>query len=68
MSDDDDKPTSGGEHPSEPLEKRTDPSTRRPRIVDSDLIFAGHREVWIRHGDDMYRLRMTRLGKLYLSK
>ena len=38
------------------------------RVIDSESIFAGRREVWIRHGDDMYRLRLTSSGKLYLSK
>lgn len=38
------------------------------RAIDAESIFAGRREVWIRRGDDMYRLRLTSSGKLYLSK
>lgn len=38
------------------------------RVVDSETILAGHREVWIRHGQAMYRLRLTASGRLYLSK
>ena len=38
------------------------------RVVDSKRILAGHREVWIRHGEEMYRLRLTSSGRLYLSK
>ncbi|MEM9645462.1 MAG: hemin uptake protein HemP [Planctomycetota bacterium] len=37
-------------------------------IVDSDDLFQGRREIWIRHGSEMYRLRRTTAGKLYLSK
>lgn len=40
----------------------------RPRIIQSKDLLQGHREVWIEHGDDMYRLRVTSSGKLYLSK
>jgi len=38
------------------------------RVVDSEEILAGRRDVWIRHGDDIYRLRLTSSGRLYLSK
>lgn len=38
------------------------------RVIDSKAIFAGRREVWICHGDEMYRLRLTSSGKLYMSK
>ena len=39
-----------------------------PRIIPSEDILQGHHEVWIEHGDKMYRLRATSNGKLYLSK
>lgn len=39
-----------------------------PRIVTSKELFQGRREVWIEHGDDMYRLRLTSSGKLCLTK
>lgn len=37
-------------------------------IVESEDLFRGRREVWIQHGSEMYRLRQTSAGKLYLSK
>lgn len=37
-------------------------------FIDSRRLFQGHREVWIQHGDQMYRLRLTASDKLYLSK
>jgi len=40
----------------------------QPPILRSDELFGTHREVWIEHGDTMYRLRKTRAGKLYLTK
>lgn len=36
--------------------------------IDSDALFAGAREVVIVHGDERYRLRCTRSGKLLLNK
>lgn len=41
---------------------------RRPRIVSSEELMQGRRELWIEHGDEMYRLRVTSSGKLYLTK
>jgi hemin uptake protein HemP len=38
------------------------------REVDSRDLMAGHREIVIRHGDDAYRLSVTRSGKLILRK
>jgi len=34
----------------------------------SEELMQGRREVWIEHGQDMYRLRITASGKLYLTK
>jgi len=39
-----------------------------PLIYDSDDLFQGRRDVWIKHGDEMYRLRITSAGNLYLTK
>ena len=36
--------------------------------VDSHDLLQGRRELWIEHGEEMYRLRLTRAGKLYLTK
>ncbi|MCE9554243.1 MAG: hemin uptake protein HemP [Planctomycetes bacterium] len=38
------------------------------RQVQSRDILQGEREVWIIHGQDMYRLRETKNGKLILQK
>ena len=40
---------------------------RRP-VFDSDEIFRGADEVHIVHGEALYRLRRTSLGKLILTK
>jgi hemin uptake protein HemP len=39
-----------------------------PAWLDSRSIFAGRNEVLIKHGDQVYRLRVTKLGKLILYK
>lgn len=36
--------------------------------IASESLFQGQREVLIRHGNDYYRLRITRNGKLILQK
>jgi hemin uptake protein HemP len=58
----------------------TEPSTNLPtddplrksavalRVVDSQDLMAGQKEIGIRHGQDMYRLSVTRAGKLILRK
>ena len=38
------------------------------RLLEADELFAGEQEILIRNGDDIYRLRRTRLGKLILCK
>tara|TARA_R110000787_G_scaffold69621_6_gene154865 strand:- start:1253 stop:1438 length:186 start_codon:yes stop_codon:yes gene_type:complete len=38
------------------------------RQIDSEKILAGEREVIIRHGDVLYKLRSTNNGKLILTK
>ena len=46
-----------------------DPPTGAPLpLLRSEDLFEGQREVFIRHGDDLYRLRITRSGKLILHK
>lgn len=41
---------------------------RQPRQVRSDALLQGDREVQIIHGDEIYRLSVTRQGKLILHK
>lgn len=37
-------------------------------IIQAKELFQGRREVWIEQGEEMYRLRLTPSGKLYLTK
>ena len=39
-----------------------------PRRVTSETLLAGDTEIEIEHGDAVYRLRLTSLGKLILTK
>ena len=39
-----------------------------PRPLDSAQLFNGREEIQIVHGNDTYRLRRTRQGKLILTK
>ena len=39
-----------------------------PLVFDSACLFQGRNEVMIRHHGDIYRLRITRNGKLILNK
>jgi hemin uptake protein HemP len=41
---------------------------RQAAVVESDYLFVGHHEVEIRHAGEVYRLRVTRNGKLILNK
>jgi len=45
------------------VQQRTD-----RRVLDSQSLFAGAREIRISHNGESYLLRMTRLGKLILTK
>jgi hemin uptake protein HemP len=39
-----------------------------PPVVDSVTLMGGRRELLIRHGDEIYRLRVTASNKLILTK
>lgn len=41
---------------------------KAPRVLDSASVLGPRGEVWIRHGEQLYRLRVTSLGKLILTK
>jgi hemin uptake protein HemP len=43
------------------------PAPGKPRLRAAVLL-QGHREVIIEHGNEEYRLRLTRQGKLVLTK
>jgi hemin uptake protein HemP len=45
---------------------RFDP--RLPRMVSSQTLFQGAREIGIEHAGSLYRLKITRQGKLILNK
>ena len=53
---------------SEPVAEVAATLTERPPAVDSVALFAGKRELVIRHAGSEYRLRITRAGKLILTK
>lgn len=44
------------------------PTPREVRTVTSEELLRGDSEVLIQHGEDLYRLRHTRAGKLLLYK
>ena len=46
----------------------TVPASFAQCLLDSDDLLRGGREVLIRHGDEVYRLRHTRNDKLILTK
>jgi hemin uptake protein HemP len=44
------------------------PESAVPIVVRSEALLRGQREILIVHSDDVYRLRITRNGKLILTK
>lgn len=44
------------------------PPPATPRVIDSSELLAGQHEIWIQHAGEIYRLRLTRNGKLILQK
>lgn len=40
----------------------------RPCVLNSEELLLGRKEAWIEHRGEMYRLRLTGSGKLYLTK
>ena len=58
------------ETPGEALARPATPPPRAPkvRLITSEALFADFPEVQIAHGDALYRLRQTSLGKLILTK
>ena len=51
-----------------PLPEAASPRPPKLRQITSEQLFAGVPEVQIHHGDSIYRLRQTSLGKLILTK
>lgn len=55
--------------PQEPSDgPRPEPRPKERAAVRSDELLRGSREVVILHGDEEYRLRVTKSGKLILTK
>ncbi len=57
-----------GERPQRPANPKADGREAGPRVIESAELLQGESEVLIRHGDEVYRLRQTRTGKLLLYK
>lgn len=53
-----------------PNRTATEPDARNrlPHTVPADRLFEGRQEIQIAHGDETYRLRITKNGKLILTK
>lgn len=51
-----------------PAHPATPARTPKVRVITSEALFATFPEVQIEHGDAVYRLRQTSLGKLILTK
>jgi hemin uptake protein HemP len=65
MSDDrPDESSSDSESPREQSGAADD----HPLIVSSEELLQGRRELWIEHENEIYRLRVTSKGRLYLTK
>lgn len=50
---------------SQPASNSSDPPQL---VVKSTEVLRGRTEIWIEHGSEMYRLRLTRADKLLLCK
>ena len=48
--------------------REPEPPDDATRVIDSQELLQGHVEITIRHGEEIYRLRVTRNGKLILFK
>lgn len=44
------------------------PSLKAKRVVSSEELFGGQKEIMIIHGESEYRLQITKAGKLILNK
>jgi len=60
-------PTEEDARPPQPESGSPAPS-EVPPTIHSDELLQGARELLIRHGEETYRLRLTRNGKLILQK
>lgn len=58
----------GGQDPDAPDRTVQHPAENGRRVLSAGALFGEAREVEIHHGDAVYRLRLTRAGKLILTK
>jgi len=61
-------PQDDGALPSTSPDEPSANTRRTPPRLDSQDLLAGHPEIEIQHGSQVYRLRLTALGKLILTK
>jgi hemin uptake protein HemP len=54
--------------PEQPNTTPGGPPQDRPPTITSQQLLQGRRELWIDHEGEIYRLRITSRGKLYLTK
>jgi len=54
--------------PADSEKRSAAPAHNNQRVFDSRLLFGQEREIRITHNGESYSLRMTRLGKLLLTK
>ena len=47
---------------------RTDANDLKPKVYESLQLFGSHNEIQINHGGKLYRIRITRNGKLIMNK
>ena len=58
-----------GKHEGGPTRGSTPGQPREKTVaIDSGNLLAGHKEIQIRHAGEVYRLRLTKNGKLILNK
>lgn len=54
--------------PDSPSEPESRPDDKSPRVFRSEELLRGQKEVQIEHQGEIYRLRLTRNGRLVLYK
>jgi len=62
------KPASPSPSDASDARRRADPVGMRRIRLRTESLFAGANEIEIQHGEAIYRLRITSLGKLILTK
>lgn len=50
------------------MESSKSSEKKSPKVISSQELFLGSQEILIRHNKDLYRLLITKAGKLILNK